>query len=145
MPYRASIYSPPSFPPSEPLATLLGVEKLSRPQIVKALWDHIKSNNMQNPENKKEIICDDQFRAVFKVDRIDMFKMNKELGQYVSHLVYTKRLRLTRRADIYTRYRQQRRNVSSPRITEGLGGAGGLNHHPPAMPSTINCVLPASS
>ncbi|KAM5533644.1 hypothetical protein V8D89_003288 [Ganoderma adspersum] len=68
---------------SEPLATLLGVEKLSRPQIVKQLWNHIKSNNMQNPENKKEIICDDQFRAVFKVDRIDMFKMNKELGQHL--------------------------------------------------------------
>ncbi|KAI1783961.1 SWIB-domain-containing protein [Ganoderma leucocontextum] len=68
---------------SEPLATLLGVEKLSRPQIVKQLWDHIKANNMQNPENKKEIICDDQFRAIFKVDRIDMFKMNKELGQHL--------------------------------------------------------------
>ncbi|PIL33400.1 hypothetical protein GSI_04021 [Ganoderma sinense ZZ0214-1] len=68
---------------SEPLASLLGVEKLSRPQIVKQLWEHIKSNNLQNPENKKEIICDDQFRAVFKVDRIDMFKMNKELGQHL--------------------------------------------------------------
>ncbi len=39
---------------------------------------------MQNPENKKEIICDDSFRSIFKCDRIDMFKMNKELGQCVS-------------------------------------------------------------
>ena len=38
---------------------------------------------MQNPENKREIVCDDSFRAVFKCDRIDMFKMNKELGQCV--------------------------------------------------------------
>ena len=38
---------------------------------------------MQNPENKREIVCDDSFRAVFKCDRIDMFKMNKELGRYV--------------------------------------------------------------
>ena len=68
---------------SEPLAALLGVEQLSRPQIVKGLWDHIKANNMQNPENKKEIICDDSFRSIFKCDRIDMFKMNKELGRYV--------------------------------------------------------------
>ncbi|KAI8974001.1 SWIB/MDM2 domain-containing protein [Trametes punicea] len=68
---------------SEPLAALLKVEKLSRPQIVKQLWDHIKANNMQNPENKKEIICDDSFKAIFKCDRIDMFKMNKELGQHL--------------------------------------------------------------
>ncbi|KAI0753063.1 SWIB-domain-containing protein [Daedaleopsis nitida] len=68
---------------SEPLAALIGLEKLSRPQIVKQLWDHIKANNMQNPENKKEIICDDSFRSIFKCDRIDMFKMNKELGQHL--------------------------------------------------------------
>ncbi|KAI0767016.1 SWIB/MDM2 domain-containing protein [Fomes fomentarius] len=68
---------------SEPLGTLLGLEKCSRPQIVKHLWDHIKANNMQNPENKKEIICDDSFRSIFKCDRIDMFKMNKELGQHL--------------------------------------------------------------
>ncbi|CDO77043.1 hypothetical protein BN946_scf184403.g18 [Trametes cinnabarina] len=68
---------------SEPLAALLKVDKLSRPQIVKQLWDHIKANNMQNPENKKEIICDDNFKAIFKCDKIDMFKMNKELGQHL--------------------------------------------------------------
>ena len=49
--------------------------------MVKLLWDHIKANNMQNPSNKREIVCDDAFRAIFKCDRIDMFKMNKELGQ----------------------------------------------------------------
>ncbi|KAI0359682.1 SWIB-domain-containing protein [Trametes cingulata] len=68
---------------SEPLAALLKTDKLSRPQTVKQLWDHIKANNMQNPENKKEIICDDSFKAIFKCDRIDMFKMNKELGQHL--------------------------------------------------------------
>ncbi|TFK85125.1 SWIB-domain-containing protein [Polyporus arcularius HHB13444] len=68
---------------SPPLAALLGVEKLSRPQVVKQLWVHIKANNMQNPENKKEIMCDESFRAVFGVDKIDMFKMNKELGVHL--------------------------------------------------------------
>ncbi|RPD52755.1 SWIB-domain-containing protein [Lentinus tigrinus ALCF2SS1-7] len=68
---------------SPPLAALLGVEKLARPQVVKQLWDHIKANNMQNPDNRKEIICDEPFRAVFGVDKIDMFKMNKELGSHL--------------------------------------------------------------
>ncbi|OBZ69691.1 Upstream activation factor subunit spp27 [Grifola frondosa] len=68
---------------SEPLAALLGVEKLSRPQVVKQLWDHIKANDLQNPSNRREIICDTGFRAIFNVEKIDMFKMNKELGRHL--------------------------------------------------------------
>lgn len=48
---------------------------------MKGLWDYIKSNELQNPTNKREIVCDEKFRAVFGVDKIDMFKMNKVLGQ----------------------------------------------------------------
>lgn len=57
------------------------VDKLSRPQTVKKLWDYIRRNNLQNPDNRKEIICDDKFRALFNVDKIDMFAMNKQLGR----------------------------------------------------------------
>ncbi|KAG6381919.1 hypothetical protein JVT61DRAFT_540 [Boletus reticuloceps] len=42
------------------------------------------STELQNPSNKKEIMCDDALRAVFAVDKIDMFRMNKVLGQYAS-------------------------------------------------------------
>ncbi|KAF8653290.1 hypothetical protein AX16_003992 [Volvariella volvacea WC 439] len=66
---------------SEPLAVVLQTEKLSRPQVVKQLWDYIKSNGLQNPSNKKEIMCDANLKAVFGTDKIDMFKMNKFLGQ----------------------------------------------------------------
>jgi upstream activation factor subunit UAF30 len=47
---------------------------------VKHLWDYIKGNELQNPSNKKEIMCDDGLRAVFGCDKIDMFRMNKVLG-----------------------------------------------------------------
>ncbi|KAF7362199.1 SWIB/MDM2 domain protein [Mycena venus] len=66
---------------SEPLAAVLGAESLSRPQVVKQLWAYIKSNELQNPENKREIMCDAALRPVFNVEKIDMFKMNKVLGQ----------------------------------------------------------------
>lgn len=83
------VISPPSgfncrlilFKLSEPLAALLEVDKLSRPQVVKQLWVYIKGNDLQNPSNKREIMCDGRFRAVFGVDKIDMFKMNQVLGQ----------------------------------------------------------------
>lgn len=68
---------------SEPLAALLQTDKLSRPQVVKQLWDYIKGNELQNPSNKREIVCDAGFRAIFGVDKIDMFKMNKVLGQHL--------------------------------------------------------------
>jgi len=68
---------------SEPLAAVLQVENLSRPQVVKQLWVYIKGNELQNPENKREILCDVKLRAVFGVDKIDMFKMNKVLGQHL--------------------------------------------------------------
>lgn len=72
--------------PSAPLAEIVGCEKESRPQVVKKLWVYIKDKELQNPSNKREIIADDKFRAVFSVDKIDMFQMNKKLGACVDHV-----------------------------------------------------------
>lgn len=66
---------------SDPLAAVLQTDKLARTQVVKQLWVYIKGNNLQNPANKREILCDAPLRAVFGTDKIDMFKMNKVLGQ----------------------------------------------------------------
>jgi len=63
----------------------LKVNKLSRPQTVKHLWDYIKGNSLQKPEDKRVIMCDPALRAIFKVDSIDMFTMNKAIGVCVSH------------------------------------------------------------
>lgn len=66
---------------SEPLANLTGHASLSRPQAVKKLWEHIKAENLQNPEDKREILCDSPMKAIFHADKINMFKMNKLLGR----------------------------------------------------------------
>jgi upstream activation factor subunit UAF30 len=66
---------------SEPLAALLQIDKLARPQVVKQLWVYIKDRELQNPDNKREILCDPSLKAVFGVEKINMFKMNKVLGQ----------------------------------------------------------------
>ncbi|KAI6168666.1 SWIB/MDM2 domain-containing protein [Pisolithus thermaeus] len=66
---------------SQPLSVVIREEKLSRPQVVKRLWEYIREHGLQNPSNKKEIMCNDALRAVFAVDKIDMFRMNKVLGQ----------------------------------------------------------------
>lgn len=51
---------------SNELADVLGVEKCSRPQVVKQLWAYIKDNNLQNPDDKRQIICDTKLQALFK-------------------------------------------------------------------------------
>ncbi|RKF56762.1 SWIB/MDM2 domain protein [Golovinomyces cichoracearum] len=65
---------------SEPLADLLGETTLSRPQVVKNIWAYIKAQDLQDPTDKRQIICDERMQSVFKQDRVHMFTMNKILG-----------------------------------------------------------------
>lgn len=52
-------------------------------QIVRQLWAYIRKNNLQDPGNKRKIICDDALRVVFETDCTDMFKMNKLLAKHI--------------------------------------------------------------
>ncbi|RWA09659.1 hypothetical protein EKO27_g5455 [Xylaria grammica] len=68
---------------SKPLADLTGVNELSRPQVVKAIWDHVKSHGLQDPADKRYIKCDDIMQKIFEVDRVHMFTMNKLLSGHL--------------------------------------------------------------
>jgi chromatin remodeling complex protein RSC6 len=69
--------------PSKELAAVVGSDPLPRPQVVKKVWDYIKSNNLQNPSNKREIKADDKLRAVFGKDKVTMFEMNKHIAAHL--------------------------------------------------------------
>lgn len=62
---------------SEELATVVDASELPRPQVVSKIWEYIKANDLQNPNDKREIICDDKLRAIMKKDKVTMFNMNK--------------------------------------------------------------------
>ncbi|KAF2474752.1 SWIB-domain-containing protein [Lindgomyces ingoldianus] len=66
---------------SAPLSELLGETSLSRPQTVKKIWEYVKERDLQDPNDKRQIRCDEAMRAVFKQDRVHMFTMNKILNQ----------------------------------------------------------------
>jgi chromatin remodeling complex protein RSC6 len=70
--------------PSKELAAIVGADPLPRSQVVSKVWDHIRKNNLQNPQNKREIIADDKLKAVFGKDRCSMFEMNKHLSRHLS-------------------------------------------------------------
>ena len=70
--------------PSPELAEICGKEPLPRSQVVSKIWDHIRKNNLQNPQNKREIMADSKLKPVFGgKDRVSMFEMNKHLSNHL--------------------------------------------------------------
>src|SRR5947209_20451199 len=70
--------------PSADLAAITGSSPLPRSQVVSKIWDHIRKNNLQNPQNKREILADDKLKKVFGgKDRVSMFEMNKHLSNHL--------------------------------------------------------------
>jgi chromatin remodeling complex protein RSC6 len=69
--------------PSSELAAVVGPGPLSRAEAVSKVWAHIRSNNLQNPENRREILADDKLRPVFGKDKVSMFEMNKHLARHL--------------------------------------------------------------
>ena len=69
--------------PSKELAALVGSEPLPRGQVVSRIWDYIKKNNLQNPENKREILADGKLEPVFGKKKVTMFEMNKHLARHL--------------------------------------------------------------
>ena len=71
--------------PSPELAAVVGSSALPRTEVVSKVWEYIKANNLQNPENKREILADDKLRAVFEgKDKVSMFEMNKHFARHLS-------------------------------------------------------------
>ncbi len=69
--------------PSKELAAVVGAEPLPRGEVVSKMWDYIKKNNLQNPQNKREILADDKLQAVFGKKKVTMFEMNKHLAAHL--------------------------------------------------------------
>ncbi len=69
--------------PSKELAAVVGTNPLPRGEVVSKMWDYIKKNNLQNPENKREILADDKLEPIFGKKKVTMFEMNKHLAQHL--------------------------------------------------------------
>lgn len=70
--------------PSADLAAIVGSTPLPRSEVVSKMWTYIKANNLQNPQNKREIMADDKLRPIFGQDKVTMFEMNKHLSKHLS-------------------------------------------------------------
>uniref|UniRef100_A0A2P2MF95 Uncharacterized protein n=1 Tax=Rhizophora mucronata TaxID=61149 RepID=A0A2P2MF95_RHIMU len=68
---------------SPQLQEFIGVPALARTEVVKQLWAYIREKDLQDPKNRRNIICDERLNALFGVDSINMFQMNKALSKHI--------------------------------------------------------------
>lgn len=57
---------PPQFKLDPRLARLLGIHTQTRPVIIQALWQYIKTHKLQDPHEREFVICDKYLQQVRK-------------------------------------------------------------------------------
>lgn len=81
---KRKVGTQPPYRLSEELVAVVGKNALPRPQVVSKIWDYIKSNNLQNPNDKRQIFCDDALKRVMGGQAtVTMFNMNQYITQHM--------------------------------------------------------------
>ncbi len=70
---------------SEDLENVVGKGPMPRGQVMKKIWEYIKKNNLQNPENKRNIIADEKLLPLFDGKKeVSMFEMTKLISKHIT-------------------------------------------------------------
>lgn len=77
-------HNPDRYKLSAPLAQLLGVEVDTRPHIIAALWQYIKTKKLQNPADPTLINCDAALQKVLGDERIKFASISARLKDHLS-------------------------------------------------------------
>ncbi|PIA12795.1 SWIB-domain-containing protein [Coemansia reversa NRRL 1564] len=68
---------------SETLSEFLEQKYCARTDVVKNLWKYIKANELQDPSDKRYILCDERLQKLFHTERLYMYTMNKLLNEHL--------------------------------------------------------------
>jgi upstream activation factor subunit UAF30 len=70
--------------PDDALAAVVGREPIPRTEVTKRVWDYIRNNNLQDPNDKRTIRADAKLRPVFDgKDAVSMFEMTKLVNAHL--------------------------------------------------------------
>ncbi len=71
--------------PDAELAAIVGSEPLTRAALTKKIWEYVKKNDLQDPEDRRSIRADAKLKPIFGgKDSVSMFEMTKLVNQHVS-------------------------------------------------------------
>jgi upstream activation factor subunit UAF30 len=69
---------------SAELEAVTGPGPMPRGQVVKKMWEYIKKHDLQNPQNKRNIIADDKLLPLFGGKKeVTMFEMTKLVSAHL--------------------------------------------------------------
>ncbi|PWN94374.1 SWIB-domain-containing protein [Acaromyces ingoldii] len=71
---------------SKELSQVCQGEVMPRFEVTKKLWQYIKGNELQNPENKRQILCDPTLKSLFGKSTVDSFEMSKLIGPHLTKI-----------------------------------------------------------
>lgn len=70
---------------SPELAAVIGGDARPRTEVTSAIWAYIKTHELQDPANKRNILADDKLKAVFGgKSTVTMFEMTALVSKHLS-------------------------------------------------------------
>jgi chromatin remodeling complex protein RSC6 len=70
--------------PDDKLAAIVGSQPQPRTEITKKVWDHIKANNLQDPQNRRVIRADAKLKPIFDgKGEVDMFELTRQVNKHI--------------------------------------------------------------
>ncbi|MEN9373827.1 MAG: hypothetical protein RIR79_1379 [Pseudomonadota bacterium] len=68
--------------PSPELAAVIGADPISRPEVIKKLWEYIRAHNLQDPKDKRNINADAKLLPIFGKPQASMFELAGMVGKH---------------------------------------------------------------
>ncbi len=68
---------------SADLEAVVGKGPMPRSEVTKKIWEYIKKHDLQNPQNKRNIIADDKLLPLFGKKEVTMFEMTKLVSAHM--------------------------------------------------------------
>ncbi|KAK8562850.1 hypothetical protein V6N13_018588 [Hibiscus sabdariffa] len=68
---------------SPEMQALVGVPEIPRTEVLKQIWAYIKEHNLQDPDNKRVIICDEKLKKIFAdKDRVEFLEIARLINPH---------------------------------------------------------------
>ncbi|XP_023634012.1 protein TRI1 [Capsella rubella] len=70
-------------PVSPEMQDIVGVPEIPRTQALKRIWAYIKEHDLQDPQNKRDILCDEKLKKIFQgKERVGFLEIAKLIGPH---------------------------------------------------------------